>query len=194
MTDVSRVLSAIGQGDARAAGDLLPLVYDELRRLAAAQVAREQPGQTLDATALVHEAYLRLVANPAGEGDVAFANRRHFFAAAEAMRRILVDRARARRAAKRGGERQRVQVELDQLPARLTDDELLDLDAVLGRLSAEDEVAARVVHLHVFADFSVEEAGTILGLSRAAAYRNWAFARAWLREALSKGSGFFPPA
>jgi RNA polymerase sigma factor (TIGR02999 family) len=180
-SDVTRLLSAIEAGDPLAAGELLPLVYDELRRLAAAQMAREKPGQTLDATALVHEAYLRLV------GDQRFESRRHFFAAAaEAMRRILIDRARARRAAKRGGDGERVAAELDGLAGRYSDDELIDADCVLDGLAAVDADAADVARLHVFGGLSVEEAGTALGLSRTAAYRDWAFARAWLRDALSR--------
>src|SRR5437764_14617297 len=184
MNEVTRILSDLAQGDAHAAAQLLPLVYDELRRLAAQQLAQEAPGQTLQATALVHEAYVRLVGRDA---DRPWDGRRHFFAAAaEAMRRILVDRARARRAAKRGGERQRLHVELDQLPARLTDDDLLDLDSVLDRLAAEDAEAAQIVRLHVFGGFSIEDAGAALDLPRATAYRNWAYARAWLRDALAK--------
>jgi RNA polymerase sigma factor (TIGR02999 family) len=183
MTDVTRILAALDRGDPHAAGQLLPLVYADLRRLAAAQLAREKPGQTLDATALVHEAYLRL-AGPREEQQ--FANRRHFFAAAaEAMRRILVERARARRAAKRGGDRERVAVELDHLAARYSDAELLDTDSVLDGLAGADAEAAELVRLHVFGGLSIEEAGAALGMSRATAYRNWSFARAWLRSALS---------
>jgi RNA polymerase sigma factor (TIGR02999 family) len=181
VSDVTQLLSAIQQGDPHAAGQLLPLVYDELRRLAAQKLAREQPGQTLDATALVHEAYLRLV------GGQHFDHRGHFFAAAaEAMRRILVDRARARRAAKRGGGAERVAVELDQLAARYSDAELIDTDSVLDALAREDAEAADLVRLHVFGGLSVEEAGAALGMSRATAYRNWSFARAWLRVVLSR--------
>jgi RNA polymerase sigma factor (TIGR02999 family) len=180
MPDVTQLLSAIQRGDPHAAGQLLPLVYDELRRLAARKLAREQPGQTLDATALVHEAYLRLV------GEQRFDHRGHFFAAAaEAMRRILVDRARARRAQKRGGDSERLAVELDQLAARYSDAELIDTDSVLDALAREDAEAADLVRLHVFGGLSIEEAGAALGMSRAAAYRNWSFARAWLRAALS---------
>ena len=181
MSDVTQLLSAIQQGDPHAAGQLLPLVYDELRRLAAQKLAREQPGQTLDATALVHEAYLRLV------GGQHFDHRGHFFAAAaEAMRRILVDRARARRAAKRGGGAERVAVELDQLAARYSDAELIDTDSALDALARADAEAADLVRLHVFGGLSVEEAGAALGMSRATAYRNWSFARAWLRVVLSR--------
>jgi RNA polymerase sigma factor (TIGR02999 family) len=181
MSDVTRILESIEQGNPQAAEQLLPLVYDELRRLAAGQMAREKPGQTLEATALVHEAYLRLAGAPPG----GFANRRHFFAAAaEAMRRILVDRARARLAQKRGGNGQRVDLELDALVGRYSDIEMIDTDSVLDALAAEDQEAAGLVRLHVFAGLSIEEAGQALGLSRTTAYRNWDYARAWLREAI----------
>ena len=181
MNEVSRFLSAIEHGDPSAAAKLLPLVYDELRKLAAGHVANEGPGHTLDATALVHEAYLRLV------GDQQFDGRGHFFAAAaEAMRRILVEHARARGRLKRGGERVRIEL-LDQARSLAEDpDLLLSLDELLIRLGAEDPLAARVAHLHLFAGLSVEEAGDVLGLSRAVAYRNWKYARVWLREALEK--------
>jgi RNA polymerase sigma factor (TIGR02999 family) len=181
MTDLTNLLKAVGRGDPLAGEQLLPLVYEELRRLAAQKLAREKPGQTLDATALVHEAYLRVV------GEQRFDHRRHFFAAAaEAMRRILIDRARARRAAKRGGDAQRVAVEMDQLAAHYLDAELLDTDSVLDALAGEDAEAADLVRLHVFGGLSVEEAGAVLGMSRATSYRNWSFARAWLRAALSE--------
>ena len=174
MTDVTQILSAIEQGDPHAAGQLLPLVYDELRKLAAAKLAQEKPGQTLDATALVHEAYLRLV------GDQQFANRRHFFAAAaQAMRRILIDAARRKQLAPR------VALEGLQLAAPGDDERLLELHDALERLAAEEPTAARIVEARVFAGLSVEEAAAALGLSRAAAYREWAFARAWLATALA---------
>ena len=154
----------------------------ELRRLAAQKLARERPGQTLEATALVHEAYLRLAGD---DSSRPWDSRGHFFAAAaEAMRRILVDRARARRAEKRGGDRQRVPAELDQIAARYSDAELIDTDSTLDALAREDAAAADLVRLHVFSGFSVEEAGAALGMSRATAYRNWSFARAWLRASL----------
>jgi RNA polymerase sigma factor (TIGR02999 family) len=183
MADITRVLDAVRRGDPNAVAQLLSLVYDELRALAAAKLAHEKPGQTLDATALVHEAYLRLV----GQGEEPhWQGRGHFFAAAaEAMRRILVDRARARRAEKRGGHRERVPAELDRLAARYSDTELIDTDSVLDGLAREDAQAADLVRLHVFGGLSVEEAGTALGMSRATAYRNWSFARAWLRAALA---------
>jgi RNA polymerase sigma factor (TIGR02999 family) len=161
--------------------NLLPLVYDELRKLAAAKMAAEAPGHTLNATALVHEAYLRLV------GDQHFDGRGHFFAAAtEAMRRILVNHARDRKRLKRGGGRIRLEL-LDQLGCLAEDPDLvLSLDELLTRLGEEDGVAARVAHLHLFGGLSVEEAGEVLALSRAVTYRNWKYARAWLREALEK--------
>jgi RNA polymerase sigma factor (TIGR02999 family) len=180
MNEVSRFLGAIEHGDPNAAAKLLPLVYDELRKLAVGHVANEGSGHTLDATALVHEAYLRLV------GDQQFDGRGHFFAAAEAMRRILVEHARARGRLKRGGERVRVEL-LDRARCLAEDPDLvLSLDELLIRLGAEDPLAARVAHLHLFGGLSVEETGDVLGLSRAVAYRNWKFARAWLREALEK--------
>jgi RNA polymerase sigma factor (TIGR02999 family) len=181
MSDVTRLLDAAAAGDRRAAADLLPLVYDELRKLAAARMAAEAPGHTLDATALVHEAYLRLV------GDQHFDGRRHFFAAAaEAMRRILVNHARDRKRLKRGGGR--VRLELLDHAASLAEDPYLvmSLDELLTRLGEEDATAARIAHLHLFGGLSVEETGAALGVSRAVAYRNWKYARAWLREALEK--------
>jgi len=182
MTQVTRLLDAAAGGDAHSAAAVLPLVYDELRKLAAGHLAREAPGQTLTATALVHEAYLHLI-GPAAAAR--FDGRGHFFAAAaEAMRRLLIDRARARLAAKRGG-RSRADVELDHLPGPLPDEELLDFDAALGRLAAADPAAADVARLHVYGGLSVAESAAALGQSRAAAYRNWTFARAWLRDALA---------
>jgi RNA polymerase sigma factor (TIGR02999 family) len=175
MSDVSRLLDVAAAGDRRAAADLLPLVYDELRKLAAARMAAESPGQTLQPTALVHEAYLRLV------GDQRFDGIGHFFAAAaEAMRRILVNHARDRKRLKRGGRR----VQADSLAE--DSDLILSLDELLTRLGEEDATAARVAHLHLFGGLSVEEAGAALGVSRAVAYRNWKYARAWLREAIEK--------
>ena len=181
MSDVTRLLDAAAAGDRRAAADLLPLVYDELRKLAAARMAAESPGQTLRPTALVHEAYLRLV------GEQRFDGRGHFFAAAaEAMRRILVNHARDRQRLKRGGGRVRLEL-LDQADSLAEDPDLvLSLDELLTRLGEEDATAARVAHLHLFGGLSVEEAGAALGVSRPVAYRNWKYARAWLREALEK--------
>ena len=181
MNDVTRILSAIEQGDRQAADQLLPLVYDELRKLAAARMAAEKPGHTLNATALVHEAYLRLV------GDQHFDDRGHFFAAAaEAMRRILVNHARDRKRLKRSGGRRRLEL-LDQVGSLAEDADLvLSLDELLTRLGEEDAAAAQVAQLHLFGGLSVEEAGAAMGLSRAMAYRNWKYARAWLRDALGK--------
>jgi RNA polymerase sigma factor (TIGR02999 family) len=181
MNEVTQILSDLANGDAHAAGQLLPLVYDELRKLAAARMAAEAPGNTLNATALVHEAYLRLV-----EPDAAarWDNRGHFFAA-EAMRRILVDAARRKRTEKHGGHLHRV--DLTDVPANpeVPDEQLLALDAALTRLAAEDPVAARVVELRHFVGLSIEEAAAALGLSRATAYRHWTYARAWLRDGVS---------
>jgi RNA polymerase sigma factor (TIGR02999 family) len=177
VNEVTNILSAIEQGDPAAAEQLLPLVYDELRRLAAAQLAREKPGQTLDATALVHEAYLRLV------GDQQFANRRHFFAsAAQAMRRILVESARRKQL------KPRVDFEGLDPAAPPGDERLLELHDALDRLAATEPMAARIVEVRAFAGLSVEEAAAALGLSRATAYREWTFARAWLATALSENS------
>jgi RNA polymerase sigma factor (TIGR02999 family) len=182
MTEVTQMLDAIAAGDRQAAARLLPLVYDELRGLAARKLAQEAPGQTLEATALVHEAYLRLV----GLADSArWKDRGHFFAAAaQAMRRILVDKARRKASDKRGGNRQRV--ELQDVPAPpAADEDLLALDEALTRLESEDPEAAAVVQTRYFAGLSVEEAAQSLGISRAAAYRHWTFARAWLLSELA---------
>jgi RNA polymerase sigma factor (TIGR02999 family) len=181
MSDVTHLLEAAAAGDGHAAAELLPLVYQELRKLAAARMAAESSGQTLQPTALVHEAYLRLV------GDQRFDDRGHFFAAAaEAMRRILVNHARDRNRLKRGGGRLRLEL-LDQADSLAADPDLiLSLDELLTRLEKEDATAARVTHLHLFGALSVEEAGAALGVSRAEAYRNWKYARAWLRDALEE--------
>jgi len=185
MSDVTRILSQMESGDPAAAEQLLPLVYDELRKLAAARMAAESPDQTLQPTALVHEAYLRLI-SPGDEAK--WENRGHFFAAAaEAMRRILVDAARRKRAAKHGGHLQRVELPDVPTESEIGDEKLLALDAALTRFAAEDPVAARVVELHHFAGLSIEDAATALGLSRATAYRHWTYARAWLRNAVSEG-------
>jgi RNA polymerase sigma factor (TIGR02999 family) len=179
--DVTRILSAIEQGDPLAAGQLLPLVYEELRTLAAQRLAQERPGQTLQATALVHEAYLRLV-----DVDQAqqWNSRGHFFAAAaEAMRRILIENARRKHRHRHGGGRRRVS--LGDLPAvERSPDDLLARDEALTKLAAEDAVGADLVKLHFYAGFSVEEAADALAISRAQGYRHWTFARAWLRCAL----------
>ena len=184
MTEITKLLEAAAAGDRKAAADLLPLVYDELRKLAAARMVAEATGHTLDGTALVHEAYLRLVGP---EDENRWDNRGHFFAAAaEAMRRILVESARSRARAKRGGRRVRVEL-LDEAGALAEDpDLLLSLDELLTRLAGEDDTAGRLAHLHLFGGLSVEEAGAVLGISRPVAYRNWKYARAWLREALDE--------
>jgi RNA polymerase sigma factor (TIGR02999 family) len=182
MSDVTRLLDAAAAGDPQAAADLLPLVYDELRRLAAVRVAQENPGQTLQATALVHEAYLRLVgARSASEG---FDNRGHFFAAAaEAMRRILIDRARQRHSRKRGGDRQRVELDAGAVLAvsdNQVADDLLALDDALQQLELEDPPKAQLVKLRYFAGLSIQQAAEALGISAATAKRHWIYARSWL--------------
>jgi RNA polymerase sigma factor (TIGR02999 family) len=186
MSEVTRILSAIGRGDSHAAGELLPLVYEELRQLAAHKMAQEAAGQTLQPTALVHEAYLRLVGQ---EHEAHWDNRGHFFAAAaEAMRRILVENARRKKRDRHGGGRRRV--ELPDLPAAEQEPEdLLALDDALARLAGEDSAAAEVVKLRLYTGLSVEEAAEALGLSRAHAYRHWTYARAWLRAALGGDGG-----
>jgi RNA polymerase sigma factor (TIGR02999 family) len=182
MTDVSLILSAIEQGDPQAAASLFPLVYAELRRLAASKLAQERPGQTLQATALVHEAYLRLVG---GDPDRRWDGRGHFFAAAaEAMRRILVENARSKGRLKRGGGLQRVDLIDQSAPDR--DDDLLALDEALSRLATEDPVAARVVELRQFAGLGHEEVASALGVTVYVARQKWAYARAWLRDAVSE--------
>jgi RNA polymerase sigma factor (TIGR02999 family) len=181
MTDVTRILSALEQGDPHAAEQLLPVVYDELRKLAAQKLAHEAPGQTLQATALVHEAYLRLV-----DGDQHWNSRGHFFAAAaEAMRRILIDSARRKGRHKRGGaRRQRVDLDSQDLVSQATPDELLVLDDALAALTAEEPEAGQLVKLRYFAGLSVEQAAELLGLSRTTAYEHWAYARVWLHAEL----------
>jgi RNA polymerase sigma factor (TIGR02999 family) len=178
MTDVTQILSRIEQGNPQAAAQLLPLVYDELRKLAAQKLAHERPGQTLQATALVHEAYLRLV-------DVDkvqhWNSRGHFFAAAaEAMRRILVERARQKKRHRHGGEWQRVDLDEADVVCLLPPDELLSLHDALDRLAELDPSAAELAKVHCFAGLSVEEAAGALGMSRTNAYRHWTYARAWL--------------
>jgi|SRR5579864_3863296 len=180
MADVTQILNALEAGDPQAAAQLLPLVYDELRRLASQKLAYEKPGQTLTATALVHEAYLRLV--PDAAPQEAWGGRRHFFAAAaEAMRRILVENARRKKRFKHGGDWQRIELNAEQPAAGGSPEELLALDDALSRLAKEDAQAAEIVQLHVFGGASVDEAADLLGLSRATAFRHWAYARAWLR-------------
>jgi RNA polymerase sigma factor (TIGR02999 family) len=180
MSDVTRILSAIERGDPQAAEQLLPLVYDELRKLAAQKLVEERPGQTLQATALVHEAYLRLVkADEAGPWD----GRGHFFAAAAlAMRRILTDNARRKARFKRGGQRQRI--ELADYAAPAADADLLALDRALTRLAQEDPVAAKVVELRYFAGMGHEAIAAALNITVYQARQKWTYARAWLRDAL----------
>jgi RNA polymerase sigma factor (sigma-70 family) len=205
MSDVTRILSQIDSGDPAAAEQLLPLVYEELRKLAAARLAQEKPGQTLQATALVHEAYLRLVGVPAVANDesgisssmdslplaAGFSSRGHFFAAAaEAMRRILVDRARSRGSVKRGGNYRRL--ELFDVPTAdegLRVDDLLDLDEALQKLANVDPVASHLVEMRVFAGLSVNESAAILNMSPSTAKRTWNYARAWLRREVGVGQG-----
>ena len=182
MADVTQILSQIESGDPSAAEQLLPLVYEELRQLAAAKLAQERPGQTLQATSLVHEAYLRLV-------DVAKAqhwnSRGHFFgAAAEAMRRILVDQARRKQSHKRGGQGRRVTLDSADVGLATPADELLDIDEALTRLTAEDPEAARLIHLRYFAGLSIEDAAELVGISRSTAYEHWSCARVRLRTLL----------
>src|SRR5687767_9034106 len=184
MADVTHLLIAIERGDPDALGQLWLLVYDELRRLAGAQLAREKAGHTLNATALVHEAYLRLAAD-AGEG---FANRRHFFAAAaQAMRRILVENARAKGRAKRGGGRRREHPDLDALQADGPGDDLLALHDALEKFAAHDPQKANLVELRFFAGLTLEEAAECLDISLSTADRGWRYARAWLYTAMAGG-------
>jgi RNA polymerase sigma factor (TIGR02999 family) len=184
MSDVTNILYALEQGDPGAASQLLPLIYDELRILAAQKLAQEQPGQTLEPTGLVHQAYLRLVAAPIREGteEQRWDSRGHFFAAmAEAMRRILVENARRRTRVKHGGDRQRVDLDDQDMPVQPPPREIIALDEALTYLAVEDPDAAQVVQLHFFGGLSMEQAAAVLGVSRATAYRQWSYARAWLR-------------
>jgi len=186
MSDVTPILFTIEQGDRQAAAQLLPLVYDALRELARRRLAREAPGHSLQATALVHEAYLRLVGNsPSAPGEPAWANRRHFLAAAaEAMRRILIDNARRKRRPKHGGDRQRLA--LDEALTVSPREDLLALNEALGRLAVQEPIKAELVKLRYFAGLSLEEAAACLRISPATAKRYWVVARAWLFDALSE--------
>jgi RNA polymerase sigma factor (TIGR02999 family) len=179
MSEVTRLLSALSQGDPHGAEQLLPLVYDELRRLAAQKLAQEGPGQTLQPTALVHEAYLRLV-----EGDQSWDSRGHFFAAAaEAMRRILIDNARRKHSRKRGGDLRRVDLDTGALLAETSEhaaEDLLALDEALQQFEGEEPVKARLVKLRYFAGLSLADAARALGISLATAKRHWVYARSWL--------------
>ena len=184
MSEVTRILSAVEQGDPHAAEQLLPLVYDQLRKLAAQRLAVEKPGQTLEATALVHEAYLRLVGNDPGQP---WEHRGHFFAAAaEAMRRILIESARRKQSAKRGGDRKRAAASPDQLPEPKTQEplELLAIHEALDRLAAISPRKAELVKLRYFLGCTIPEAAELLGIAPATAEEDWTFAKAWLRKHL----------
>lgn len=210
MNDVTRLLTAAESGDPHAAEQLLPLVYEELRRLAAARLAQEKPGQTLQATALVHEAYLRLVGRADGETErqsdgekgpspipsvppslgpsvPSFHSRTHFFAAAaEAMRRILVDQARRKASVKHGGQLSRQELIDSAIAMAAPPEKIIAVHEALGQLAAEDALTADLVKLHYFGGFSIEEAGDNLGLTRATAYRLWTYGKAWLRAQLTE--------
>ena len=186
MTDVSRILCAIERGDLSSAAQLLPLVYDELRKLASQKLALERPGQTLQATALVHEAYVRLVDTEKAQH---WDSRRHFFAAAaEAMRRILVENARRKSRHKHGGGAHRREFDENHWITTTTADQLLAVDEALSKLGQEDPLAAQLVKLRYFAGMSVEEAADVLDVSRTTAYRHWTYARAWIRAKVKAGS------
>jgi RNA polymerase sigma factor (TIGR02999 family) len=187
MADVTRILAAVENGDPSAAEQVLPLVYDELRRLAAQRLAQEKPGQTFQATALVHEAYLRLL-GPEG-AQQHWNSRGHFFAAAaEAMRRILIESARSKAREKRGGDWRRVDFEELDAASSVTPDQLLALDEALARLATIDQLAGNLVKLRYFAGLALDEAAAALDVSTATAYRHWAFARAWLHTELLNDS------
>ena len=197
MTDVTRILSAIEGGDPHAAEKLLPLVYDELRKLAAQKLAQEKSGQTLQATALVHEAYLRLVdsGDASGSREQRWDSRGHFFAAAaEAMRRLLIDNARRKQSEKHGGGRQRHDMLEAELAIDSTGGELFAVDEALSQLAAREPVIAKLVELHVFAGLTLSEAAKCLDISDRTAYRHWAYARAWLRRELDRSNERNSPA
>jgi RNA polymerase sigma factor (TIGR02999 family) len=182
MTDVTRILSAIEQGDAKAADELLPLVYEELRRLAARKISHEPPGQTLQATALVHEAYIRLVGPEAQNWN----SRTHFFAAAaEAMRRILIDNARRKKRLKHGGGQQKIDLNDAEITANGPSTDLIALDEALSKLYIEEPKVADLVKMRFYAGLSLDQAATALGISRRTADRYWAYARAWLYQEIS---------
>lgn len=185
MSEITQVLQAIGRGEGGASEELLPLVYEELRKLAAARLAREQPGQTLQATAIVHEAWLRLIA----DGDRTWQNRAHFFgAAAEAMRRIMIERARRKSAVKRGGGLTRVDVEHLDLAAATPDDKVLLIDETLEKLQLEDPEKAKIVVLKFFGGLTNQEVAESLGVAERTVERQWAFARAWILQAIKTQS------
>jgi RNA polymerase sigma factor (TIGR02999 family) len=185
VSDITLILNAVEQGDLKAAEELLPLVYEELRKLAAYRMAQEQPGQTLQPTALVHEAWLRLT----GDANVQFEGRRHFFAAAaEAMRRILIDRARQKRSLKRGAGAERVRLDDLQLAAAADDETVLQVDEALTKLTKEDPDSAQFIKLRFFAGMTNAEAAQALGISERTARRHWSFARVWLFREIRKQS------
>jgi RNA polymerase sigma factor (TIGR02999 family) len=188
MSQVTRILSAIEQGDPQATEQLLPLVYEELRKLAAQKLAQEKPGQTLQTTALVHEAYLRLVGGAEADDRPRWDSCRHFFtAAAEAMRRILVDHARRKASQKHGGGWQRHDVDPEALVAPESNPDLLALDAALQRLAGQDPLKAKLVELRFFGGLTGEQAAQVLGISPSSADRQWRYTRAWLRRELGFG-------
>ena len=183
MSDVTRILNAIEQGDAKDADKLLPLVYEELRRLAAHKMSRESPGQTLQATALVHEAYIRLV----GSQTRNWRGRTHFFtAAAEAMRRILIDNARRKKSLKHGGAHKKVNIDNAEIAIEEPSEDIIALDEALAKLALEDPVKANLVKLRYFAGLTIEQTAEILGISRATADRYWSYARVWLFQETGK--------
>jgi RNA polymerase sigma factor (TIGR02999 family) len=187
MSDVTRILFQIESGDPSAADQLLPLIYDELRKLAAQKVAQEKPGQTLQATALVHEAYLRLLGGDAASPQ--WDGRGHFFAAAaEAMRRILVENARRKKRLKHGGEWERVDLQWVDLPTRMASDDLIALDEALEAFKLHDPVKAQLVVLRYFSGLTIEQAADVLEISRVTAHRYWTYARAWLHGRMATGS------
>lgn len=191
MSEVTRILSAIEDGDQYAAEQLLPLVYDELRKLAAQKMLQEAPGQTLQATALVHEAYVRLVDT---ERLQKWKSRGHFFgAAAEAMRRILIERARGKRRLKRGGHLKRVDLDIAEPASAASPDEMLLVDEAIEKLAGEDEQAASLVKLRYYAGLSVEEAAEVMGIPRSTAYDHWSYARAWLYRRIHGSPEASPP-
>ena len=183
MSDVTRILNAIEQGDARAADELLPLVYEELRRLAAHKMSHERPGQTLQATALVHEAYIRLLGNEAQN----WSGRTHFFAAAaEAMRRILIENARRKQRHKHGADRHRVDLDDSEITIEGPSTDLIALDEALTKLAGEEPAVAELVKMRYFAGLTIEQAASVLGVSRRTADRYWAYARAWMYQEITK--------
>lgn len=189
MTDVTRILNAIEQGETKATDNLLPLLYEELRSIAAQKLAQERPGHTLQATALVHEAYVRLI----GSTSQNWQNRGHFFsAAAEAMRRILIDNARRKRRVKRGGDHHRIELNEATMADQSRSEDLLALDEALTRLDEHDSTAAELVKLRYFSGLTLEEIAQVQGLSRSTVTKNWTYARAWLHRELRRGDTIFP--